>query len=110
MAAALAFGVISGAAASGYHYIFKYNKDNIIVADDKDGDSEDASIIELTDEDLAQPVNIEGIINDVSDVVEKVMPSIVSITSTDIHHSVRLFLWQKDIYHQVAGSASRKNN
>ena len=105
MAAALAFGVISGAAASGYHYIFKYNKDNIIVADDKDGDSEDASIIELTDEDLAQPVNIEGIITDVSDVVEKVMPSIVSITSTDIITRYDIFFGRK-FNQQVEGSGS----
>lgn len=105
LAAALAFGVISGAAASGYHYIFKYNKDNIIVADDKDGDSEDASIIELTDEDLAQPVNIEGIITDVSDVVEKVMPSIVSITSTDIITRYDIFFGRK-FNQQVEGSGS----
>ena len=105
MAAALAFGVISGAAASGYHYIFKYNKDNIIVADDKDGDSVDDSIIELTDEDTAQPVNIEGIITDVSDVVEKVMPSIVSITSTDIITRYDIFFGRK-FNQQVEGSGS----
>ncbi|NLY49019.1 MAG: trypsin-like serine protease [Clostridiales bacterium] len=111
MGAALAFGIIAGAAASGYHYIFMYNKggDEIIAADEDDGKSgviKDDTAAD-TEDSLVLPVGskIEGIITDVSDVVEKVMPSIVSITSTDIITRYDIFFGRK-FNQETKGSGS----
>lgn len=110
-ASALAFGIIAGVAASGYHYLFKSDKANnsIVIIDDESRELEDESFIELTDtEDVStSKVNtrIEGIITDVSDVVEMVMPSIVSISSTDIITQYDIF-FGREFNKKVEGSGS----
>ena len=95
IAAALLFGIVAGAAASGYHYLFRNDKSNndIVVIDDEERSLEDGAVIELSEDDSIAATNakIEGIITDVSDVVEKVMPSIVSISSTDIMTQYDMF-------------------
>lgn len=84
-AAALAFGVIAGAAASGYHYLT--DQRSSIAPENKPGEEYDI-ITEESDKTESEPVLIptgaqaDGIISDVSDVVDKVMPSIVAINST----------------------------
>lgn len=108
--AALVFGLIAGASASGYHYLFVHKKNNNdidIIDDEKDKESEEDSVIELSDEEAAKAINtrIDGIITDVSDVVEKVMPSIVSISSTDMVTRFDIFFGRS--YSQpVEGSGS----
>lgn len=107
--AALVFGIIAGASASGYHYLFVNNKNNndIVVIDEEKRNLEDGSIIELVDENSITATNtkIEGIITDVSDVVEKVMPSIVSISSTDIITQYDIF-FGRQFSKPVEGSGS----
>ncbi|NLO08271.1 MAG: hypothetical protein GX129_00145, partial [Clostridiales bacterium] len=70
--AALVFGIIAGASASGYHYLFgnKNNSNDIVVIDEEKRNLEDGSVIELSDENSITATNtkIEGIITDVSDV------------------------------------------
>ncbi len=109
IAAALFFGIIAGAAASGYHYFFGNNKDNndIIVIDEEKEMLEDGSVIELSDDEstAATTTKIEGIITDVSDVVEKVMPSIVSISSTDVVTQYDIF-FGRQFSQPVEGSGS----
>ncbi|HKL80525.1 MAG TPA: trypsin-like peptidase domain-containing protein [Mobilitalea sp.] len=86
MAAAVIFGVFAGAATSGYDYLTRpkeeeviplqqeLRNDPIVVTPTQNVD--DATTIVSTD-------NIpDGIIYDVSDIVEKVMPSIVAINSS----------------------------
>ncbi|TAH65292.1 MAG: trypsin-like serine protease [Anaerolineaceae bacterium] len=108
-AAALVFGVIAGAAASGYHYFFVYENDNndIVVIDEEARSLEDGSVIELSDEDTtpATTTKIDGIITDVSDIATKVMPSIVSITSTDIITQYDIF-FGRQFSKPVEGSGS----
>lgn len=102
MAAALAFGLIAGATATGYHYFFQGGRDNkagIIIDDDQSTSEEDndESIIEISEDESDSAVynSTEGIITDVSDVVEKVMPSIVSINSTDIITQYDIFFGRR---------------
>lgn len=102
MAAALAFGLIAGATATGYHYFFQGDRDNkagIIIDDDQSTSEEDndESIIEISEDESDSAVynSTEGIITDVSDVVEKVMPSIVSINSTDIITQYDIFFGRR---------------
>lgn len=106
-AAALFFGVIAGAAASGYHYLFgnEKSKNDIVVIDEKKRSLDDGSVIELSDENSISATKIEGIITDVSDVVEKVMPSIVSISSTDITTQYDIF-FGRQFSQPVEGSGS----
>lgn len=109
IAAALFFGIIAGASASGYHYFFGNNKDNndIVVIDEEKEMLEDGSVIELSDDEstAATTTKIEGIITDVSDVVEKVMPSIVSISSTDVVTQYDIF-FGRQFSQPVEGSGS----
>lgn len=86
-AAALIFGILVGAASSGYDYVIHRKLDA-----DTDTKQEETN----NDNILATPVNEEetkidilptsalenGVVSDVSDVVEKVMPSIVAINSS----------------------------
>lgn len=102
MAAALAFGLIAGATATGYHYFFQGGRDNkagIIIDDDQSTSEEDndESIIEISEDESDSAVynSTERIITDVSDVVEKVMPSIVSINSTDIITQYDIFFGRR---------------
>jgi serine protease Do len=107
--AALVFGIIAGASASGYHYLFgnKNNSNDIVVIDEEKRNLEDGSVIELSDENSITATNtkIEGIITDVSDVVEKVMPSIVSISSTDLITQYDIF-FGRQFSKPVEGSGS----
>lgn len=106
--AALMFGLIAGAAASGYHYLFKHEKgNNKAVVDEEPEKSDDGAVIELTDEESKSSENIKigGIITDVSDVAEKVMPSIVSITSTDMITQYDIF-FGREFSEPVEGSGS----
>lgn len=103
---ALLFGIIAGAAASGYHYLFRYEKDkNEVIIDEENKTSEDEDIIELSDEGSARATKIDGIITDVSDVVTKVMPSIVSISSTNIVTQYDIF-FGRQFSQPVKGSGS----
>lgn len=105
--AALCFGIVAGAAASGYHYLFgnEKSKGDIVVIDDEKRSLDDGSVIELSDEKSANDNKIEGIITDVSDIVEKVMPSIVSISSTDIVTRYDIF-FGRQFSQPVEGSGS----
>lgn len=81
-AAAIAFGIISGAVFQGYYML---TNPNAFKADITEGD---ANIEELTqtggNSDVIIPTasSTQGVVADVSDVVNKVMPSIVAINST----------------------------
>lgn len=106
---ALAFGLIAGAGASGYHYFFQGGRDNndtnIIVEDTSQLEEDD--LIELSDEKTVLYANTktEGIITDVSDIVEKVIPSIVSINSTDILTQYDMF-FGREFNKPVVGAGS----
>lgn len=82
-AAAIAFGVIAGAVFQGYNVITQPKADKEI---QEETDSNQISIAENSDnnKNVAQPVSnySDTIATDVSDVVEKVMPSIVAINSS----------------------------
>ncbi|NLO09203.1 MAG: trypsin-like serine protease, partial [Clostridiales bacterium] len=79
----------------------------IVVIDEEKRNLEDGSVIELSDENSITATNtkIEGIITDVSDVVEKVMPSIVSISSTDLITQYDIF-FGRQFSKPVEGSGS----
>lgn len=106
---ALVFGIFAGIGASGYHYFFHGGRDNAKLAKQEivqPEDGDDSDIVELSDSNI--PVysgnKIDGIITDVSDIVDKVMPSIVSINSTDIVTSYDIFFGRYN--RPVVGSGS----
>jgi len=119
IAAALVFGLLAGIGAAGYNYFFdggrekaKLAKQEIIQSEEN---SEDNDVIDLADDDdsvyddnnitVYENNKIEGIVSDVSDIVNKVMPAIVSINSTDIITSYDIFFGRQ--YKQsVTGSGS----
>lgn len=106
---ALAFGVIAGIGTSGYHYFFQGGRENvkIEITEEDFEQSEDKDIIELSEDNPSIFTNtkINGIISDVSDIVEKVMPSIVSINSTDIITRYDIF-FGRQFNKPVVGSGS----
>lgn len=109
-AAALAFGIIAGAGFSGYHYFFMGGRDTdntVIIDEDNNPPGDDSTLIELADDTLPVRTNTNagGIITDVSDIVEKVMPSIVSINSTDIVTRYDMF-FGRQYNNPVTGSGS----
>lgn len=108
-ATALVFGLIAGAGASGYNYFFQGGKDSndTVIIEEVHSDLEEGNIIELSDDNSkAYPDNkIEGIITDVSDIVDKVMPSIVSINSTDMITQYDIF-FGRQFNKPVVGSGS----
>lgn len=112
-ATALAFGLIAGAGASGYHYFFQGGrvKKVDIIEEDKDFIEDEAvqSLSEDNDNLTSNPIptatNAEGIITDVSDIVDKVMPSIVKINSTNIITRYDIFFGRK-FNEPVGGSGS----
>lgn len=105
-AAALFFGIVAGAAASGYHYFLrnKNNNNDIVVIDEEKRSLDDGEAIELSDR-TTDDKRIGGIITDVSDIVTKVMPSIVSISSTDIITQYDIF-FGRQFSQPVEGSGS----
>lgn len=109
-ALAITFGLIAGIGASGYHYIANRPKDNKNVELESDLESEqmqlaEDALIELSSDDEATAVKTEGIITDVSDVIDKVMPSIVSINSTDITTQYDIF-FGREFNKPTVGSGS----
>lgn len=110
MAAALAFGIIAGIGASGYHYFFMGGRGKALIEQEIDQkldqtDDDDAAKVSDSDNAVYTGSKIEGIVSDVSDIVDKVMPSIVSINSTDIITSYDIFFGSK-INSPVVGSGS----
>lgn len=109
---ALVFGIIAGAGASGYHYFFQGGKEKSeLVAIEDEYSQHDEGAIKLennTDTEastIPTTTHVEGIITDVSDVVEKVMPSIVTINSTDIITQYDIF-FGRQFSEPVQGSGS----
>ncbi|HHV11320.1 MAG TPA: trypsin-like serine protease [Clostridiales bacterium] len=80
VAAAMAFGIIAGAAFQGYYAVTALgsNKDNA------GNMNPQVTVTEATDKNsaVAETTSTGGVVADVSDVVAKVMPSIVAINST----------------------------
>lgn len=110
MAAALAFGIIAGIGASGYHYFFMGGRGKALIEQEIDQkldqtDDDDAAKVSDSDNAVYTGSKIEGIVSDVSDIVDKVMPSIVSINSTDIITSYDIFFGSK-VNSPVVGSGS----
>lgn len=110
MAAALAFGIIAGIGASGYHYFFMGGREKALIEQEIDQkldqtDDDDAAKVSDSDNAVYTGSKIEGIVSDVSDIVDKVMPSIVSINSTDIITSYDIFFGSK-VNSPVVGSGS----
>lgn len=97
--AALAFGVISGLGFSAYHYFFLGGRDymNADVNDETEdmGLPQNSNLIEVADNSLYADTKIDGIVSDVSDIANKVMPAIVSINSTDITTTYDIFFGRK---------------
>ena len=111
-AAALIFGIIAGAGASGYHYFFQGGKDRSeLVTIQEENSQPDEVAIPLEDNfetdasTISTSTHTQGIITDVSDVVEKVMPSIVTINSTDIITKYDIF-FGRQFSEPVQGSGS----
>lgn len=105
--AALAFGALAGIGASGYNYFFQGGKENNERAEQEivQSEEEDNSEAFDTGTTIYTDSKIDGIISDVSDIVDKVMPSIVSINSTDIITRYDIFFGRK-INNPVVGSGS----
>lgn len=106
---ALAFGVIAGMGTSAYHYYFLGGRDykNTGIHEEEENQDKDSSIVEMADNYSPYPADtqIEGMVSDVSDIVEKVMPSIVSINSTDIITRYDIF-FGRQFNNPVVGSGS----
>ncbi len=87
-AAALVFGVLVGAGASGYDYLTRPDKKDPVVQQDTGvGENKEVTVVpaDVTDKDptmVQTSGEPDGIVSDVSDVVDKVMPSIVAINSS----------------------------
>ncbi len=118
-AAALFFGLLAGAATSGYDYLTDLNKDKTVAEEEGGEDigkeeangTDDQITIKPTQSAGQEPVvvqtdtEVKGIISDVSDVVEKVMPSIVAINSTATISNYDFFTGRK-FNEPVKGSGS----
>ncbi len=109
IALALICGLLAGACASGYHYFLRGGRDNQKAANlsKEEKQKENDTSKGVSDEKVLATTNTEteGIITDVSDVVEKVMPSIVSINSTDIITKYDIF-FGRQFNEPVVGSGS----
>lgn len=85
-AAAVLFGVVAGAAASGYDYLTRPKEEVIVLEEEID---EQLAAVPTKSEDGTTAVQTitdkDQVVTDVSDVVDKVMPSIVAINSTTIN-------------------------
>ncbi|HPU62581.1 MAG TPA: trypsin-like peptidase domain-containing protein [Mobilitalea sp.] len=106
-AAALIFGIIAGIAVTGYHYFFLGGRDYMKTDKQENDEIEDSNLSESSDNDMViyTDSKIDGIISDVSDIVDKVMPSIVSINATDIITSYDIFFGRR-FNEPVVGSGS----
>ena len=87
-AAALVFGVLVGAGASGYDYFTRPDhKDAVEQQDTGVGENKEVTVVpaDVTDKEptvVQTSGETDGIVSDVSDIVDKVMPSIVAINSS----------------------------
>lgn len=88
--AAVLFGVISGAAFQGYNYLTRPKNDTNVEISKDDGN---VQITESEDDLTIVPTKVSSdeVITDVSDVVTKVMPSIVAINSSAVYTSYDFF-------------------
>ena len=107
MAAALIFGIVAGIAVTGYHYFFLGGRDYMKMSEQDKDEIEDSGLSEESDIDKAiyTDSKIDGLISDVSDIVDKVMPAIVSINATDIITSYDIFFGRR-FNEPVVGSGS----
>lgn len=89
---ALIFGLLAGISICGYDYFLRGSRNKIKQTEQSVVESE----VDSTEDNGAIEVNnkIDGVISDVSDIVDKVMPSIVSINSTNIVTSYDIFFGQ----------------
>jgi serine protease Do len=80
VAAAMVFGIIAGGVFQGYYLITASRAVRI----EEESDADLLQVTEYTDTDATIPTSTSSgkVVSDVSDVVEKVMPSIVAINST----------------------------
>ncbi len=80
VAAAMAFGIIAGAAFQGYYAVTTLGSGK----DNPGGMNPQATVTEATDKNsaVAETTSTGGVVADVSDVVAKAMPSIVAINAT----------------------------
>ncbi len=107
-AAALVFGVLAGAAASGYDYFTRPDQQApAVITDDMEQDPITAVPTKDTTQEptVVQSAEAEGIVSDVSDVVDKVMPAIVAINSSATITSYDFFTGRK-FYEPYEGSGS----
>ncbi|MDF2542127.1 MAG: hypothetical protein K0S47_1845 [Herbinix sp.] len=86
-AGAVAFGIVAGAAFQGYSYISDIQKDKTVKEETVDNDIKDITNgLVSNDEEDTEAVTVDtvsdGVVTDVSGVVEQVMPSIVAINSS----------------------------
>jgi serine protease Do len=102
-AAAIAFGLIAGIAFEGYYYVTQpssneaeFNDDDSIQLTEVAGDKSSGIVPTSNDN--------NKVVTDVSDIVEKVMPSIVAINSSGTSTAYDFFGRQYD--EQVGGSGS----
>ncbi|NLJ96878.1 MAG: trypsin-like serine protease [Clostridiales bacterium] len=112
VAAALVFGIIAGAGTSAYHYFFQGGRERslaININEDKDESKDETIQLENDGDTVANTIptttQTHGIITDVSDIVDKVMPSIVTINSTNIITQYDIF-FGRSFSQPVAGSGS----
>lgn len=102
-AAAVAFGLIAGAAFQGYYMVTKG------AAADTGTDNQNLRIAEVSQnpEDttaLPTATSTNSVVTDVSDIVDNVMPSIVAINSTGVASGYDFFGRQVDQQVQASGS------
>jgi len=106
--AALIIGLLAGLGVVGYHYFFGGGRANTTQTEREIVQTEDVAgsndVIELNSDDFKKN-ELDGVVSDVSDIVDKVMPAIVSINATDIITSYDIFFGRQ--YNQsVVGSGS----
>lgn len=110
-AAALIFGILAGAAASGYDYLTRPDEQAPVVAPEIAEKEEQDPVAVVPTKETKEPTVVEaaadakGIVSDVSDIVDKVMPAIVAINSTTTITNYDFFTGRK-FYEPYKGSGS----
>ena len=110
-AAALIFGILAGAAASGYDYLTRPDEQAPVVAPEIAEKEEQDPVAVVPTKETKEPTVVgaaadaKGIVSDVSDIVDKVMPAIVAINSTTTITNYDFFTGRK-FYEPYKGSGS----
>lgn len=101
-AAALLFGILSGAVFQGYNYFTQ--PEAVIDEKNKDGDALKVAESEVNPTAVPTKVSSDEVVTDVSDVVANVMPSIVAINSSMVY--TQYDFWGRQFNEPVEGSGS----